>query len=68
MNPKTYSITITQKDLETTLSALLAAEKEAQTEATRQLYSEAIDKFYPHVGEPFKTSFDTMRRILNASP
>ncbi len=57
------SITITQTDLEYTLLALLHATRgNPNTEAVEQL-NKTIDKFYQHVGEPFKSTFDIMRKI-----
>lgn len=56
-------VALTQKELEYVLLALLHATRgNTNTEAVEQ-FNKAIDTFYPHVGEPFKTTFNIMRKI-----
>lgn len=63
MNNDQISITITKTDLEYVLLALLHATRgNTNTEAVEQL-NKTMDTFYQHVGEPFKTTFNIMRKI-----
>lgn len=57
------SITLTEKELECVLLALLHATKGNQNAEAVEQFNKIIDELYPRVSESFKTTFDIMRMI-----
>ena len=64
MDDPMISVTITKDDLENVLLALLLATNYNKDEEVVEQLNKTIDRFYPHVGVPFKTAFDLARRCL----